>query len=288
MEHTIITIASGKGGTGKTTIASCLALSTRQTVQFMDCDVEEPNAHIFLKPQFTAVQAVSLDIPQVNHNKCSFCGQCAEVCMFNALAVLADEVLTFPELCHSCGGCWTLCPEKAITTIPREIGLIKSGRAENIHFTQGELKIGTATSPPIIKALKKTIQKNSLVILDAPPGTSCPVVETMEGTDFVLLVTEPTAMGLNDLAIALEVVRVMNIPCGVIINRCTDVYSKVETFCRENNLPVLMKIAVDRAIAEAYAAGIPAVEAKPELREDFRTVLNHIKGVTAGERTCCH
>jgi len=288
VENTIITIASGKGGTGKTTVASCLAMSARQTVQFLDCDVEEPNAHIFLKPRLTREEAVSLDIPHVDHNKCSFCGRCAEICMFNALAVLADEVLTFPELCHSCGGCWTLCPEKAITTNRREIGLIKSGSAENIHFTQGELQVGTATSPPIIKAMKKTIQKNSLVIIDAPPGTSCPVVETMEGSDFVLLVTEPTAMGLNDLAIALQVVRVLDIPCGVIINRGTDVYSKVETFCRENNLPVLMKIAVDRAIAEAYAMGIPAVEAKPELREDFRKVLNHIKGVTAGERTCCH
>lgn len=288
MEKGVITVASGKGGTGKTTIACCLALSAQKPVQFLDCDVEEPNAHIFLKPDWNASEAVSLRVPEVDYSKCTFCGKCADICMFNALAVVPGQVLTFPELCHSCGGCWALCPEKAIRSVPREIGVIEKGNARDISFIRGKLKVGTATSPPLIKAVKGTIQRESLAILDAPPGTSCPVVETMEESDFILLVTEPTVMGLNDLSLAVEVVRLLNIPCGVVINRCTDVVSKVEKFCREISIPVVAKIPVNRDIAKAYATGIPPVKANPELKETFTAILNHIERVTTGERTCCH
>ncbi len=288
MKKGVITVASGKGGTGKTTIACCLALSTQQPVQFLDCDVEEPNAHIFLKPDWNASEVVSLRVPEVDYSKCTFCGKCADICMFNALAVVPGQILTFPELCHSCGGCWTLCPEKAIRSVPREIGIIEKGDARDISFIRGKLKVGTATSPPLIKAVKGTIQREGLAILDAPPGTSCPVVETMEESDFILLVTEPTVMGLNDLSLALEVVRLLNIPCGVVINRCTDVISKVEKFCRESSIPVVAKIPVNRDIAKAYATGIPPVKANPELTEKFTAILNHIERVTTGERTCCH
>jgi MinD superfamily P-loop ATPase len=284
----VITVASGKGGTGKTTIACCLALSAQQPVQFLDCDVEEPNAHIFLKPDWNASEVASLKVPEVDYSKCTFCGKCADICMFNALAVVPGQILTFPELCHSCGGCWTLCPEKAIRSVPREIGIIEKGDARDISFIRGKLKVGTATSPPLIKAVKGTIQREGLAILDAPPGTSCPVVETMEESDFILLVTEPTVMGLNDLSLALEVVRLLNIPCGVVINRCTDVISKVEKFCRESSIPVVAKIPVNRDIAKAYATGIPPVKVNPELTEKFTAILNHIERVTTGERTCCH
>lgn len=288
MKKGVITVASGKGGTGKTTIACCLALSAQQPVQFLDCDVEEPNAHIFLKPDWNASEVASLKVPEVDYSKCTFCGKCADICMFNALAVVPGQILTFPELCHSCGGCWTLCPEKAIRSVPREIGIIEKGDARDISFIRGKLKVGTATSPPLIKAVKGTIQREGLAILDAPPGTSCPVVETMEESDFILLVTEPTVMGLNDLSLALEVVRLLNIPCGVVINRCTDVISKVEKFCRESSIPVVAKIPVNRDIAKAYATGIPPVKVNPELTEKFTAILNHIERVTTGERTCCH
>jgi len=286
VKKTVISVASGKGGTGKTTVASCLALSAPRPVQFLDCDVEEPNAHIFLKPEFTKTETVYIDVPEIDYSKCNFCGKCAKICMYNALAVVEKDVLTFPELCHSCGGCWTLCPEKAINPVPKEIGVVESGYAQDIKFIRGKLKVGTATSPPVIKAVKKEIQEEKLVILDAPPGTSCPVVETMEETDFVLLVTEPTAMGLNDLALALEVVRVLDIPCGVIINRCTGTYTKIEKYCEEKKVPILMKIPLDREIARAYARGIAPVNIRSNFKEQFLEVLNHIERVTAGERAC--
>lgn len=283
MKNTVISIASGKGGTGKTTVASCLALSAPRPVTFLDCDVEEPNAHIFLKPKINKTETIYLDVPEIDYSKCNFCGKCAEICMYNALAVTGEDVLTFPELCHSCGGCWTLCPEKAVKKVPKEIGVVESGPAQDIHFVQGKLKVGTATSPPLIKAVKKEINRDRLVILDAPPGTSCPVVETMEDTDFVLLVTEPTAMGLNDLSLAVEVTRVLDIPCGVIINRDTNTYNKVEKYCEEKNVPVLLKIPLDKEIAGAYARGVAPVHVKPGLKEKFSEVLNYIERVTAGE-----
>lgn len=284
----VISVASGKGGTGKTTVASCLALSAPHPVQFLDCDVEEPNAHIFLKPRLTKTETIYLEVPEIDHTRCTFCGKCAEICMYNALAVVDKEVLTFPELCHSCGGCRALCPEQAVNAAPREIGAVESGYAGEIKFARGRLKVGTATSPPLIKAVKKEMERGRLVILDAPPGTSCPVVTTMEDTDFCLLVTEPTAMGLNDLALAVEVARLLNIPCGVIINRCTGTFDKVEKYCRDNNIPVLMKIPLDKEIARAYARGTAPVRVKPGLKEQFLRVLDHIERVTAGEGTCCN
>lgn len=283
-----IAVASGKGGTGKTTVASCLALIAPRPVQFLDCDVEEPNARFFLKPEITTTETVYLEVPEVDNSKCSYCGRCADICMYNALAVTGTEVLIFPELCHSCGGCWNLCPEQALFTVPKEIGTVNSGRARNLDFTEGVLQVGTATSPPVIKAVKNKLSRDKLSILDAPPGTSCPVVETISGTDFVLLVTEPTAMGLNDLTLAVELVKTMDIPCGVVINRYTGLYNKIEKFCAEKNISVLMKIPLDRDIAEAYAKGIVPVEIMPELREQFTGILKHIEGVTACARTGYH
>lgn len=298
MRQAVISIASGKGGTGKTTIAACLALSSPRPVKLLDCDVEEPNAHIFLKPEFNEIKPVHMDKPKIDDSKCTYCGLCAEICMYNALAVAGENVLTFPELCHSCGGCWLLCPEEAISKTPEEIGVIESGPAKNIEdgpgdppdiqFVQGKLNVGVATTPPLIKAVKKEVDSNRLAILDAPPGTSCPVVETIENTDFVLLVTEPTAMGLSDLSLAIELTKVFNIPCGVIINRDNNTYQQVEKYCQEKNVPVLMKIPLDREIASAYSRGITPVHIMPELREKFAEVINYIERVTTGERTSHH
>ncbi|MCF8010367.1 MAG: ATP-binding protein [Clostridiales bacterium] len=285
MKKPVITVASGKGGTGKTTVASCLAISAGQPVQFLDCDVEEPNASIFLKPEFTSTKPVSLEVPDIDYNKCSFCGKCADICMYNALAVAGDQILTFPELCHSCGGCWVLCPEKAITPVPREIGIIESGPAQkNIEFWQGKLHVGAPTTPPVINAVKNEAVKEHLTILDAPPGTSCPVVETLEGTDFALLVTEPTLMGRNDLDLAVQLARKLNIPCGVIINRSEEQYDIIEKYCKENSVPVLMKIPQDREIARVYARGTAPVETVPHLKEDFKNMLEYIERVTVFER----
>ncbi|TET77481.1 MAG: hypothetical protein E3J41_06965 [Candidatus Cloacimonadota bacterium] len=175
----IISIASGKGGTGKTTIATNLALSINNDVQFLDCDVEEPDAHIFLNPRIKKTLTASIPVPKIDESKCNFCGRCAEVCAYNALAVLKDKVLTFPNLCHGCGGCSLLCPQKAITEVNKDIGVVEIGNSNNLQFVQGRLNIGETMSPPLIKAVKNYINPTRIVIIDAPPGTSCPVIEAM-------------------------------------------------------------------------------------------------------------
>ncbi len=274
----ILSVASGKGGTGKTTVAVNLALSLagNQPVQFLDCDVEEPNAHFFLKPEITSRQEVSLPIPEISEDKCTFCGQCAEVCAYNAIAVLKDNVLVFPELCHGCGGCSLLCPEKAIHEKGQRIGDIEFGTANDIQFIHGKLDIGQAMSPPLIREVKK--HKNSIrtIIIDAPPGTSCPVVESIKGSDFSLLVTEPTPFGLNDLRLSVDTLREMNLPFGVVINRSDIGDRKVEDYCLKENIPVLMTIPTDRDIAVAYSKGKTIIEIKPEYKAKFRQLFDKI------------
>ncbi|MBN1398882.1 MAG: ATP-binding protein [Bacteroidetes bacterium] len=301
----IISIASGKGGTGKTTVAVNLALSLSSayvgTIQIIDCDVEEPNAHIFLKPHITKTLPISIPVPRVIEKRCTYCGKCQEVCVYNAIAVIKNstqndpltdsqtsapggKVLIFPELCHSCGGCSLFCPEKAIEEVGREIGIIQIGTAGNIEFVDGKLNIGEAMSPPLIRAVKKNITNNKVVIIDAPPGTSCPVIGSIKGSDYCILVTEPTPFGMNDLILAVEVIRKLNIAFGVVINR-TDIptasgqtgYQEVENYCSKENIPVLMRIPFDRKIAESYSKGIPMVEFIPEYITKFIQLFNNIK-----------
>jgi len=190
----IISVASGKGGTGKTLIATSLALSlkNRGGVQLLDCDVEEPNDHVFMKPTITHSEAVSIPVPSVDEGKCTYCGICAEVCAYNAIAVMKQKVLVFPELCHGCGACSYLCPEKAISEVTNEIGVIEMGHADGVVFIHGKLAIGEAMAPPIIRQVKEHASHEGTAIIDVPPGTSCPVVEAVKGSDFCLLVTEPT------------------------------------------------------------------------------------------------
>jgi MinD superfamily P-loop ATPase len=267
----IISVASGKGGTGKTLVATSLALSLidNYKVQLLDCDVEEPNANILLRLDMKPSQPVYIPIPKVDETKCTYCGKCAEVCAYNAIAVIKEKVLVFPELCHGCGACSYLCPESAITEEGREVGIVEIGNSGNLELVQGRLDIGEAMAPPIIREVKKYIDPANIVIIDVPPGTSCPVVEAVEGSDFCLLVTEPTPFGLNDLSLAVEVVRKLDISCGVVINRVGIGGKEVEQYCHREGIPILLRIPLDRNIAMLYSQGIPLIEGMPRWREDF-------------------
>jgi MinD superfamily P-loop ATPase len=276
----IISVASGKGGTGKTTVAVnlALALQAAEVVQFLDCDVEEPNAHFFLKPEIEKSEEVFMLIPEIDESRCNFCGKCAQVCAYHALAVLKDAVLVFSELCHGCGACSLLCPEKAIREVGKRIGVVESGRAGVIDFLQGRLDIGQAMSPPLIRALKKRLNPGKTVIIDAPPGTSCPVIESVKGSDFCLLVTEPTPFGLHDLELAAAAAKEMQIPRGVVINRASlgNGDGKIRDFCAAEEIPVLMTVPFDRKIAEAYSRGQTILEAFPAYRERFLGLFERI------------
>jgi len=282
----IISVASGKGGTGKTLVATSLALSLKGKgkVQLLDCDVEEPNAHIFLRSTTNQSQPVFLPIPKVDETKCTYCGKCAEVCAYNAIAVIKQKVLVFPELCHGCGACSYLCTESAITEEGREIGVVETGSLGNIEFIQGRLAIGEPMAPPIIREVKRHIDPTKEVIIDVSPGTSCPVVEAVKDSDFCLLVTEPTPFGLNDLSLAVEVMRKLGILCGVVINRVGIGDGKVEQYCHEQGIPILLKIPLDRKIATLYSKGISLIEGMPRWRKAFLRLFQDIKEVVTASQ----
>ena len=274
----IISIASGKGGTGKTLVATSLAISLKDNgkVQLIDCDVEEPNDHIFLKPTFTKKERVSIPIPKVDEEKCTHCGKCAEVCAYNAIAAMKKKVLVFPELCHGCGACSYLCPEDAISEIDKEVGAVEIGHSGSIQFAHGKLNVGEVMAPPVIRKVKELINPEGTVIIDVSPGTSCPVVESIRGSDFCLLVTEPTPFGLNDLILAVEVLRKLDIPSGVVLNRVGVGDRKVEEYCLRENIPILLTIPLDTQIASYYSRGIPLVEGIPQWREHFLELFEKV------------
>jgi MinD superfamily P-loop ATPase len=290
----ILTVASGKGGTGKTMVATSLALSLttanlKEPPLFMDCDVEAPNAHLFLHPAITERQEVGLLIPAVDEAKCTHCGKCAEVCQYHAIAVLGQKTLVFPQLCHGCGSCTAMCPEKAITETADRLGVIERGPADaGITFARGVLDVGKPMAVPVIRQLKKWAvpPPGQVVIRDAPPGTSCPVVETARGSNYLLLVTEPTPFGLHDLKLAVQVASQLGIPVGVVINRENSHYPVLDEFCTKNNLPVLLRIPFERAIAEGTAQGKTLIDIHPEYQSSMQAVITHILAQRPETRRC--
>jgi MinD superfamily P-loop ATPase len=292
-----IAVASGKGGTGKTTIAVSLLLTIAalepprrpKELIYLDCDVEEPNAHLFLRPTLTHEEPVGVPVPEVRAERCTHCGTCAEVCVFNAISVIGNKVLVFPQLCHGCGSCTYNCPTGAIRERLRPTGTLDWGVVPGTRatFGRGTLNVGEAMATPVIKALKDKFLRrhDALVLLDAPPGTSCPVVETVRDVDFVLLVTEPTPFGLHDLRGAVEVARgELGLPVGVVINRTGVGDEGVEGYCATEDVPVLLRVPLDRRIAATYAEGVPLVRALPEYHSAFEGLYAEIESRVAARR----
>ena len=275
----IVTVASGKGGTGKTTVAVSLALSLADCANpapplLLDCDVEAPNAALFLRPAIRERREVGQMVPRVDLETCTYCGRCAEVCQYHAVAVIGEKVLVFPELCHGCGSCTLNCPTGAIDEVLHVTGSIERGWARGVEFAQGTINIGEPMGVPIIRQLKRWVIPSNPgrrpIILDAPPGTACPVVESMRHVDFVLMVTEPTPFGLHDLRLAVEVARgELGLPVGVVVNRDGVGDQGVDAYCAAEGIPILMRIPLDRRIAEAYSNGAALAEAMPEYRGRF-------------------
>ncbi len=272
----IISIASGKGGTGKTLVATNMAASLEE-VELADCDVEEPNSYLFfpdrvVKDSFDC----TIPIPIIDEEKCTRCGICSDFCAYNALAVFPSQVLVFPELCHGCGGCEIACPENAITEGKRSIGKIYVAETGDVRLLWGELKLGEPMATPLIRAVKRVV-KTDLVLIDSPPGTACPVIEAVRDTDFCVLVTEPTPFGLYDLRIAVNVLKEMEIPCGVIVNRAGIGDRGVYRYCEEDEIPILMEIPFSREIAGLYSQGILFSREMPEWKEKFVNLVAKIE-----------
>ncbi|MCK9560685.1 MAG: ATP-binding protein [Candidatus Marinimicrobia bacterium] len=272
----IIAIASGKGGTGKTTVAVNLAYAFDCEIQLLDCDVEEPNAQLFLKGAPLATEEVAIPVPQIDESLCDGCGECSRFCEYNAIVSFGTKPLVFADMCHGCGGCMKVCPRRAIREIDNRIGVIETFRAGKISLIQGRLDVGAAMAPPLIRAVKRKIDHKTPAILDAPPGTSCPVITTLRETDFVALVTEPTPFGLNDLILTVEAVREMHLPFGIIINRAGSGDERVNSYCDRENIPILAEIPDSRQIAEAYSRGELIGQVFPEYRRLFVTIINNI------------
>jgi MinD superfamily P-loop ATPase len=272
----ILSIASGKGGTGKTLVATSLAVSL-PNAQLLDCDVEEPNAFLFF-PNRALLERTDcqVPVPVIDENRCVHCGKCSDACAFNALAALAKEVLVFPELCHGCGGCVLACPEKAVKEGRRPVGQVFRARSGGHDLVWGELRIGEARTTPLIRAVRERAS-GDIVIVDCPPGTSCSLVEAVRGTDFCLLVTEPTPFGLYDLDLALKVLEKMEIPRGVLVNKSGIGDRKVYEYLQRRKIPLLMEIPMSREIAELYSRGLILAEGIPEWRERFAAVAEAIR-----------
>ena len=275
-----IAVASGKGGTGKTTVAVALSVSSGGAVQYVDCDVEEPNGWIFLKPELKGSETVFVQVPVIDEDKCTSCGKCAGFCRFNALVSLGTPPLVFPELCHSCGGCKIVCPSEAISWKGLPVGELSfgAGHGSSLRAIQGKLNVVSVLAPPVIKAAKKAALDSPLTIIDCPPGTSCPVIEAMSGADYVLLVTEPTPFGLHDLKLAVETVTELGLPFSVVVNRSDEGDDGVEEYCMELGIHVILRIPHSRRVAEICSRGGTLFEGMPEMIDRFRKLPSEIQG----------
>jgi len=272
----IIAVASGKGGTGKTTVAVNLAAVFGAGIQLLDCDVEAPNAHLFLRGTPYEAEIVTIPVPQVDESLCDGCGLCSEFCEYNAIVSLGAKPLVFAEMCHGCGGCMKVCPKNAIAETERRMGVVETISAGAIRLVQGRLDVGVAMAPPLIRAVKSRLKPGTHTIVDAPPGTSCPVITAIQNADFIVLVTEPTPFGLHDLKLAIEMVRELQIPYGVVVNRMGVGDDRVHVYCREKGIPVLLEIPDDRRIAEAYSRGDIITEILPEYQGLFKNLLRKV------------
>jgi MinD superfamily P-loop ATPase len=272
-KQSVIAIASGKGGTGKTTVAVNLARVLGSPVRLLDCDVEEPNDHLFLNGTAQKEEIVVIPIPQVDESLCDGCAECGRFCQYHAIVSFGTKPLVFPDMCHGCGGCAKVCPQKAIREVDKRIGVIETTQSQNITLIQGRLDVGVAMAPPLIRAVKSRLRDDLPAILDAPPGTSCPVIATIRETDFTVLVTEPTPFGLHDLKLAVDMIREIRIPFGVVVNRVGIGDDRVHVFCKEQNIPILLEIPDDRRIAEAYSRGQLIADALPEYRGLFQSLI---------------
>ncbi len=284
-----ISVASGKGGTGKTTVSVNLARVFASDVLLADCDVEEPNAHLFLKTSGPSAKMVGIPVPVVDETLCDGCGECSKICQFSAIVTFGTAPLVFPEMCHGCGGCTLVCPPRAITEKDRRIGVVETSRAGHITLVTGRLDVGVALAPPLIRAVKAELPAAADAILDAPPGTSCPVIAVVRDTDMVLLVTEPTPFGMHDLTLAVDMVRELDLPFGVIVNRMGSGDDRVQHFCEKEGIPILLTIPDDRRIAENYSRGILMVDALPQYKEIFKALLQNIRAqIGKGEKPHAH
>lgn len=273
----IISIASGKGGTGKTFITTNLARSLEKNVAVYDCDVEAPNSHLFLRPDVLNKTSFVTTVPAIDLEKCTFCKKCMEICRFNAIAILKENALVFPELCHSCGGCFRVCEDHAINETDRVLGDIEIGKAGHIDLVHGRLGVGQVMAPRLIEQVKSHTKEDTVNIIDAPPGTSCPVITSIKNSDFVVLVTEPTPFGLHDLKLAVEGVRALNLSHGIIINRAGKGDDQVTAYASKENIDILMEIPFDRSIAETYSNGDIYVDTHPEMKKAFKTLFDKIQ-----------
>lgn len=272
----IISVASGKGGTGKTTVAAGLASIIKDSV-YLDCDVEEPNGHLLLNPEIVSVESSVKLLPEIDYNICTFCGTCVDVCEFNALVNLKFEIVLFEEMCHSCGACGFFCPSHAISERKKEIGIVRTGKySDGNIYTGGILNIGEVTAVPLISEVKKKIDPAKTNIIDSPPGTSCSMVDAVKNSDYCILVTESSPFGLSDLKLAVEVLRTLGIPFGVVINKYNSAFTETEKYLKESNIDLLLKIIFDRKYAEAYSTGCLPSERFPELKKDFISLYKRI------------
>lgn len=282
-----VAVASGKGGTGKTTVVVNLAasLAAVRPVQVVDCDVEEPNAGLFLRPTIRRETEVSLPVPALKADRCTGCGACAQACAFNAIVVLGGQAIVFPEMCHGCGACVAACTYGALAVERRRLGMIAVGEARggSLEFLEGRIDTGVSLAVPVIRALKRQSRGARVadVIYDAPPGTACPVVATLRDSDFVILVTEPTPFGRHDLGLAVQLVEELGLPCGVVINRIGIGDAAIDEFCAAKRIPILMAIPFDRLYAETIAAGELLVDRFPEWRSRFMDLWRRIEGMTS-------